>query len=88
MRHPGPWKLDETTGFIIDANGADVCDAWVTDDPETRAILTRAAEMWEAVQVVASVEPGTPAHRLADRMLCVLANKISAEIAAAKGAKP
>lgn len=83
VKHPGPWKLGALS-YIRTPDCKQIARI-LTDDPETRAILTHAAEMWEAVQGVASVEPGTPAHRLADRMLCVLANKIESEIAAAKG---
>ena len=83
VKHPGPWFLDSMR-LLMDDND-DVFARVETDDPETRVILTRAAEMWEAIQEVASVGIDTPAYRTADKKLCLLANKINAEIAAAKG---
>ena len=50
MKHPGPWKPLGGTGYIVDANNELVCHVSDSDDPETRAILTHAAEMWEALR--------------------------------------
>jgi hypothetical protein len=82
MKHPGPWTV--TDDIAKDASGESVFYCY-TDDPETRAILTHAAEMWEELQDVTSVEPGTSVHRQADKSCCDLVRKIESEIAAAKG---
>lgn len=69
MKHPGPWTVE--LDYVWDANEEVVCS--LPDDPETRAILTHAAEMW-------AVHQGS--EDIGSRLLV---DKIEAEIAAAKG---
>jgi hypothetical protein len=54
-KHPGPWACDATGTCIIDANGLDVAE-FATDDPETRAVLPHAAEMFAALRSVVSLD--------------------------------
>lgn len=77
MKHPGPWTVDQSGGYIVDANGVDVARV-DTPDPETRAILTHAAELWKELREIHECRGNIPA-------CCDLVDKISAEIAAAKG---
>ena len=76
MKHPGPWTVAEH--YLWDANDEIVCS--LPDDPEARAILTHAAEMWEVLKSVGDVDRITP-----HGVLYVFVDKINAEIAAAKG---
>ncbi len=94
MKHPGPWTIPGLYA-MQDANGAPVADV-LTLDPETRAILTHAAEMWEAMCAVGMLDRSGDLtyHYLHDpekpggdplSELSVLVDAINAEIAAAKG---
>lgn len=49
-KHPGPWYLDCSDGisYVFDAYGRSVCAT--TADPETRAILLHAREMFDELR--------------------------------------
>lgn len=49
-KHPGPWTITDS-GYMLDANGTGIAHVY-TDDPETRAVLLHAAEMWEALRLL------------------------------------
>jgi hypothetical protein len=80
---PTPWTF---VGGILQDRDENAIAQVYTDDPETRAVLLHAGEMWKALNELTSVEPGSAAHRHADAKCCELARKIEAEIAA--GRKP
>jgi len=80
-KHPGPWALIEGNGHVRIVDNAPspegICDV-TTRDPETRAVLLHAAEMWEEFKRSAEVN-GTYDIRWARAVdIC---RKIEAEIA-------
>ena len=78
-KHPGPWKLFDS-GNLYDATRTLVCTV-MTDDPEARAVLLHAAEMWEALEHV--FRHLTYHHPSAETIGTVL-SKIKSEIAKAR----
>ena len=100
MKHPTPWTINPHTLQMSDADGIGIGMCMdVTTDPEARAILAHAAEMWEALHATAELDQqcAIEYHYLHDQQrpggdplsdVQGLAIKINAEIAAAKRAKP
>jgi hypothetical protein len=48
-KHPGPWAMNEW--HLYDADRTIVCEVR-TDDPETRAVLPHAAEMFAVLKSI------------------------------------
>ena len=82
-RHPGPWAL-KMSGEVIDDDGAIVFKV-ATTDPEARAVLLHAAEMWEQLKNICSLSSERHYQNAVDHMIELL-RKIEAEISA--GRKP
>lgn len=80
-KHQTPWTYEESTGFVTDANDVGIFRVH-TRDPETRAVLLHAAEMWEALKAFRD-------NSSADSDECTVAldeltDEIESEIAARK----
>lgn len=81
-KHPTPWYL-EGMGYLLDAND-DILARLDTDDPETRAVLLHAGDMFAALQEFENSTPGGDDGEAAEEKLCNLTDKIEAEIAKAR----
>lgn len=79
-KHPGPWTITKS-GFVQDATEDGVAQIY-TDDPETRAVLLHAAEMWDTLKKLRACKAGvTVAVGVCDSLV----DEIESEIAAGKG---
>jgi hypothetical protein len=79
-KHPGPWTL-KMSGDVVDNNGNIVCTV-ASRDPETRAILLHAAEMFAALRDF--IDCGRSDFDDAQIHYSALLAKIEDEIAAAR----
>jgi hypothetical protein len=81
-KHPGPWTL-KMSGDIVDNNGNIVCTV-ASRDPETRALLLHAAEMFAALKRLSNTDHAKREGIDAELSCCDLVDKIESEIAARK----